>query len=75
MYTIVRDLLDNCIKETSDVWDWATEVAIVGGSVSKLNLIVTRSRRPPSFWIDTPHWNAYACVLHHRRYDQPEIGW
>ena len=31
MYTIVRDLLDDCIKETSDVWDWATEVAIVGG--------------------------------------------
>jgi len=31
MYTIVRDLLDNCIKETSDVWDWATEIAIVGG--------------------------------------------
>ena len=31
MYTIVRDLLDNCIKETPDVWDWATELAIVGG--------------------------------------------
>jgi hypothetical protein len=31
MYTIVRDLLYDCIEETSDVWDWATEVAIVGG--------------------------------------------
>ena len=31
MYTIVRDLLDNCIRDTSDVWEWATELAIVGG--------------------------------------------
>lgn len=31
MYTIVRDLLDNCIKETNDVWEWVEEVAIVGG--------------------------------------------
>jgi len=31
MYTIVRDLLDNCIKETPDVWEWASEYAIVGG--------------------------------------------
>jgi len=31
MYTIVRDLLDNCIKETDDVWEWVTEVAVVGG--------------------------------------------
>lgn len=31
MYTIVRDLVDKCIRETSDVWDWASEVAIVGG--------------------------------------------
>jgi len=31
MYTIVRDLLDNCIKETPDVWEWASEVALVGG--------------------------------------------
>ena len=31
MYTIVRDLLDNCIKETPDVWDWVDQVAIVGG--------------------------------------------
>ena len=27
----VRDLLDNCIKETPDVWEWATEIAVVGG--------------------------------------------
>jgi len=31
MYTIVRDLLDNCFKGTEDVWEWVTEVAIVGG--------------------------------------------
>lgn len=31
MYTIVRDLLDNCIKETPDVWEWCSEYAIVGG--------------------------------------------
>jgi hypothetical protein len=31
MYTIVRDLLDNCFTGTEDVWEWVTEVAIVGG--------------------------------------------
>lgn len=31
MYAIVRELLDQCISETPDVWDWASEVAIVGG--------------------------------------------
>lgn len=31
MYTIVRDLLDNCFKGTEDVWEWVSEVAIVGG--------------------------------------------
>jgi len=31
MYTIVRDLLDNCFKGTDDVWEWVSEVAIVGG--------------------------------------------
>uniref|UniRef100_A0A7S2GC82 Limiting CO2-inducible protein B/C beta carbonyic anhydrase domain-containing protein n=1 Tax=Haptolina brevifila TaxID=156173 RepID=A0A7S2GC82_9EUKA len=33
MYGIVRDLLEQCIKDTDDVWDWATEVAIVGGII------------------------------------------
>jgi len=31
MYTIVRDLLDNCFTGTEDVWEWVTEVSIVGG--------------------------------------------
>jgi Ca2+-binding EF-hand superfamily protein len=31
MYTMVRDLLDNCFKGTDDVWEWVTEVALVGG--------------------------------------------
>ena len=29
MYGIVRDLLDSCINETPDVWEWTNEVAIV----------------------------------------------
>jgi len=33
MYGIVRDLLDSCINETPDVWEWANEVAIVGGII------------------------------------------
>jgi len=31
MYTIVRDLIDNCIRETEDVWEWVDKVAVVGG--------------------------------------------
>ncbi|KAL7538296.1 hypothetical protein ACHAXR_008473 [Thalassiosira sp. AJA248-18] len=31
MYAIVRDLVDDCIAQTPDVWDNANEVAIVGG--------------------------------------------
>jgi len=31
MYTIVRDLIENEIRSLDDVWDWVTEVAIVGG--------------------------------------------
>ena len=31
MYGIVRDLLDECIENTNDVWDYATDVALVGG--------------------------------------------
>jgi Ca2+-binding EF-hand superfamily protein len=53
MYTIVRDLLDNCIKETPDVWDWVTEYAIVGG------IMVNRRTggdffQPLSFELRTP---------------------
>ena len=29
MYAIVRDKLDSCIANTADVWDYATEVALV----------------------------------------------
>ena len=29
MYGIVRDLVDSCINETPDVWEWTNEVAIV----------------------------------------------
>ena len=31
MYGIVRDLVNECIAETTDTWDYAKEVAIVGG--------------------------------------------
>ena len=31
MYGIVRDLMNSCIAGCDDVWDWTTEVAIVGG--------------------------------------------
>ena len=31
MYAIVRDKLDSCISNTADVWDYATEVAVIGG--------------------------------------------
>ena len=31
MYDVVRKLIDSCITNTDDVWDWATEVAVVGG--------------------------------------------
>merc|ERR1712070_169550 len=31
MYTIVRDLIDKEVTLTPDVWDWVTEVAVVGG--------------------------------------------
>jgi hypothetical protein len=31
MYAIVRDLVDDCIAGTPDVWDFANEVSIVGG--------------------------------------------
>ncbi|KAL7551700.1 hypothetical protein ACHAWF_014882 [Thalassiosira exigua] len=31
MYAIVRDLVDDCIAQTPDVWDFANEVAVVGG--------------------------------------------
>jgi len=31
MYGIVRDLVDACIRNTPDVWDWTDEVALVGG--------------------------------------------
>lgn len=31
MYAIVRDLVDDCIAQTPDVWGYANEVAIVGG--------------------------------------------
>jgi len=31
MYAIVRDKLDSCIANTDDVWDYATEVAVIGG--------------------------------------------
>ena len=31
MYAIVRDLVDDCIAQTPDVWDNANEVSIVGG--------------------------------------------
>lgn len=69
MYTIVRDLLDNCIKETPDVWDWATELAIVGGGNASLQPpceIVHRCARLPA----TYHIHALApCV---RRHDQPQ---
>jgi hypothetical protein len=33
MYGIVRDLLDACIAQTPDVWDYTDEVAIVGGII------------------------------------------
>ena len=31
MYAIVRDLVDDCISQTPDVWNFANEVAVVGG--------------------------------------------
>lgn len=31
MYAIVRDLIDECVEGTPDVWDFANEVSIVGG--------------------------------------------
>ena len=31
MYAIVRDLVDDCIAQTPDLFNLATEVAIVGG--------------------------------------------
>lgn len=31
MYAIVRELIDDCIAQTPDVWNFATEVAVVGG--------------------------------------------
>ncbi len=31
IYAIVRDLVDDCIAQTPDVWDYCNEVAIVGG--------------------------------------------
>lgn len=33
MYGIVRDKLDACIAQTPDTWDYATEVALVGGII------------------------------------------
>jgi len=33
MYGIVRDLIDQCITQTPDVWEWTDEVAIVGGVI------------------------------------------
>lgn len=33
MYGIVRDLLEASIAQTPDVWDWANEVALVGGII------------------------------------------
>mmetsp|Transcript_24193 Transcript_24193/g.58455 ORF Transcript_24193/g.58455 Transcript_24193/m.58455 type:complete len:484 (+) Transcript_24193:55-1506(+) len=31
MYAIIRDLIDECVEGTPDVWDFANEVSIVGG--------------------------------------------
>jgi len=31
MYAVVRELVDDVIANTDDVWEWATEVSIVGG--------------------------------------------
>jgi len=31
MYGIIRELITSCITETSDLFDFATEVAVVGG--------------------------------------------
>lgn len=33
MYGIVRDLIEQCISQTPDVWEWTDEVAIVGGII------------------------------------------
>merc|ERR1712129_413489 len=33
MYGIVRDLIEQCIAQTPDVWEWTDEVAIVGGII------------------------------------------
>jgi hypothetical protein len=33
MYGIVRDLLDACIAQTPDVWEYTDEVALVGGII------------------------------------------
>jgi len=33
MYGIVRDLLEASIAQTPDVWDWANEVALIGGII------------------------------------------
>lgn len=33
MYGIVRDLVDACISQTPDVWEWTDEVAVVGGII------------------------------------------
>ena len=32
-WRIVRDKLDACIAQTPDTWDYATEVALVGGII------------------------------------------
>ena len=31
MYAIVRDLVDSCITNTDDVWDYASQVVVLGG--------------------------------------------
>jgi len=33
MYGIVRDLVNACIRDTPDVWEWTDEVALVGGII------------------------------------------
>jgi len=33
MYGIVRDLINACITQTPDVWEWTDEVAVVGGII------------------------------------------
>ena len=51
MYGIIRELITACISETPDLFDYATEVAVVGGIMINRRKVSNSSLHPPPFVI------------------------